>query len=39
LEKVIFDNTPIENGHKAELNKELILENKAMIEAILKKEK
>lgn len=39
LEKVIFDNTPAENGHKAELNKELILENKAMIEAILKKEK
>lgn len=36
LEKVIFDNTPNENGHKAELNKELILENKAMIEKILK---
>jgi len=39
LEKVIFDNTPNKNGHKADLNKELILENKAMIEAILKKEK
>ena len=39
LEKVIFDNTPSKNGHKADLNKELILENKAMIEAILKKEK
>jgi small-conductance mechanosensitive channel len=39
LEKVIFDNTPNKNGHKTDLNKELILENKAMIEAILKKEK
>lgn len=39
LEKVIFDNTPHENGKKAEINKELILENKAMIEEILKKGK
>lgn len=39
LEKVIFDNTPHENGEKTELNKEAILQNKAMIEEILNKEK
>jgi|TARA_B100000900_G_scaffold402609_1_gene408662 small-conductance mechanosensitive channel len=39
LEKVIFDNTPHENGAKTELNKEAILENKAMIEEILNREK
>ncbi len=39
LEKVIFDNTPSENGHKVELNKEDILANKAMIQEILAKEK
>ena len=39
LEKVIFDNTPHENGEKTSLNKEAILQNKAMIEEILNKEK
>lgn len=39
LEKVIFDNTPHENGEATKLNKEEILKNKAMIEDILKKEK
>jgi len=39
LEKVIFDNTPHTNGEKTDLNKEAILQNKAMIEEILKKEK
>lgn len=36
LEKVIFDNAPEKNGHDVQLNREMIEENRELIEKTLK---
>ena len=35
IEKIIFDKTPEKNGKKHELNRELIMDNRAIIESLL----